>query len=359
MTDARRSLATSERWQRSVRLCARFGVVGLLVGLIATCAARGQAAESSKSRQTVIVVLGTPGSTEYAKMFRQWADQWQAAAEKAGAEFALLGADATSDKGQKNDAAAKDDRTRLEQLLAAEAERSDVDALWIILIGHGSFDGETAKFNLRGPDVSTAELALWLAPIKTSLALIDCSSASAPLINAASAPGRVIVAATKSGFEQNLSRFGQYLAAAIADPRADLDKDEQVSLLEAHLTACRDLTEFYEGEGRLASEHPLIDDNGDGMGTPAAWFRGLRATQRAKAGASLDGLRAGQLHLVPSDREAHMPREARERRDELERSIAMLRDEKTELGEDAYYRQLEPLLVELAHIYFDGDSGAQ
>lgn len=283
-------------------------------------------------------------------MFHQWSDQWQAAATKAGAEFTLIGGDANV---AEDATGAADDRTRLEKLLADQAARIDRDLLWIVLIGHGTFDGEAAKFNFRGPDASVKELTAWLAPIKTPLALIDCSSSSAPLINAASGPGRVIVAATKSGFEQNFARFGQYLAAALIDPRADLDKDDQVSLLESYLTACRDLTEFYESDGRLATEHPLIDDNGDGLGTPAAWFHGLRATQRAKEGASLDGLRAGQLHLVPSDREGRMPREARERRDALELSIAALRDRKATLGDDAYYQQLDSLLMELAHIYVD------
>ena len=48
---------------------------------------------------------------------------------------------------------------------------------------------------------------------------------------------KVIITAAKSGHELNFARYGQYLAEAIADPRADLDKDGQVSLLEAFLTA--------------------------------------------------------------------------------------------------------------------------
>ena len=172
-----------------------------------------------------------------------------------------------------------------------------------MFIGHGTYDGHAAKFNLRGPDLSAEELAEWLAPMKRPIAVIQCASASAPFINRLAGENRVVITATKSGDEQNFARFGQYMSAAIADPRADLDKDGQVSLLEAYLTACRQVDEFYEQEARLATEHALLDDNGDGLGTPAAWFRGLRATQRAKDGASLDGTRAHQFHLVASDRE--------------------------------------------------------
>jgi hypothetical protein len=304
----------------------------------------------SHSRQTVIVVLGAPGADEYAPQFLAWAERWRQAAEKGAAQFALIG-----DKGAADEV---NDRTRLQQLLAEQAQHADIDLVWLILIGHGSYDGQTAKFNLRGSDVTAEELTAWLAPITAPLALIDCTSASAPLLNVASAANRVVITATKSGYELNFARFGEYLAAAIDDPQADLDKDDQTSLLEAHLTACRGVAEFYESEARLATEHALLDDNGDGLGTPSAWFRGLRATQRAEESAALDGLRAHQIHLVPSDRESQMPREVRRRRDELELSIAALQAEKETLGDDAYYQRLEPLMLELARLYAELDADA-
>jgi hypothetical protein len=34
------------------------------------------------------------------------------------------------------------------------------------------------------------------------------------------------------------------------------------------------VAEFYEADGRLATEHALLDDNGDSLGTPADFFRG-------------------------------------------------------------------------------------
>jgi hypothetical protein len=322
-------------------------VAALYVGSVAPCSARDgetTAVETStvQAGPAVVVVIGAPGSDEYEAEYRAWSEKWRAAADAGEAAFTLIG---------EGPSVETNDREQLAKLLAERAKQKDADVLWLVLIGHGSFDGATAKFNLRGPDVTVDELAKWLAPLKSPVALIDCSSASAPLVNAASAPERIVIAATKSGFELNFARFGKYLAEAINDPRADLDKDDQTSLLEAYLTACRGVTEFYEGEQRLASEHALLDDNGDGLGTPAAWFRGLRATQSAKEGAALDGLRAHQLHLVPSDREARMPRDVRARRDELEQAIAALREEAAKLGDDEYYRRLEPLMLELARLY--------
>jgi hypothetical protein len=102
-----------------------------------------------------------------------------------------------------------------------------------------------------------------------------------------------------------------------------------------------------------------LDDNGDGLGTPADWFRGLRATQRAKDGAALDGTRAHQLHLIASDYERQLPPEIRRRRDELELKIAALREEKQKLGEKEYYDKLEKLMIELARVYDGIESATQ
>jgi hypothetical protein len=293
------------------------------------------------SKPAVIVVIGAPGADEYSPQFQEWSERWRIAAKKGGADFKVVG-----------DAEAGDasDREHLQKLLA-DAAGDEKSPLWLVLIGHGTFDARSAKFNLRGPDVEAAELGEWLKPLKRPVAVINCASASAPFINKLSGENRVVISATKSGDEQNFARFGKYISSAIADPESDLDKDGQVSLLEAYLTACRQVAEFYEQGARLATEHALLDDNGDGLGTPAAWFRGLRATQPAKDGATLDGTRAHQWHLIASNREQHMPAELRERRDLLELKIATLRADREHMKEDDYYRVLEPLMIELARLY--------
>ena len=103
--------------------------------------------------------------------------------------------------------------------------------------------------SICGADLSDVELAEWLAPVKRPVVVINCASASGPFLNRLSGNDRVVVTATKSGHETNFARFGQYLAEAIADPHADLDKDGQVSLLEAFLTA--------QQPGRGVLSHPF------------------------------------------------------------------------------------------------------
>jgi hypothetical protein len=313
--------------------------------VVALLAVRSALAQESAppTKAKVIVVVGAEGAAEFGERFRAWGERWRAAAEKGGAEVELLGIAAGSEPS---------DRDRLKGLLEKEQAASEAAApLWLVLIGHGTFDGQVAKFNLRGPDVSANELGDWVAPLKRPLVVINCASGSAPFINRLAGKNRIVATATRSGTELNYAHFGEFLANSIDDLTADLDKDAQVSLLEAFLTASRRLQEFYSQESRLATEHPLLDDNGDGLGTPPDWFRGLRAAQRPKEGALPDGTRAHQLHLVASEKELQLPLETRQRRDAVELELAALREKKGTLSEEDYFARLEPLMVELAKIY--------
>lgn len=299
------------------------------------------AADTKVSDTRVIVVVGAEGTAEYGRQFQEWAGRWEAAAKLGTAAFTAIGLEPLS---------AVTDYDLLKQKISQLAGPSQ-GATWLILIGHGTFDGKVARFNLRGPDVKLSELAEWLAPVEYPLAVVNCASSSGPILNELSGPNRVIIAATKSGHEYNFSRFGDYLSAAIADPQADLDKDEQTSLLEAFLLASSRVREFYAADGRLMTEHALLDDNGDRLGTPADFFQGVRATKSARNGAAVDGQRASQWNLVRSRQEADMPANVRARRDQLEQDLATARQQKSQLSEDEYLKLVEPLLIELAELY--------
>ena len=295
----------------------------------------------TNEQRSLVLVIGAAGEPEYGEQFSASADLWKLAALKGGLQTTVVGEDKENPEN---------DLARLLTVLTNEVAKPSGE-LWLVFIGHGTFDGRSAKFNLRGPDISADDLAAVLKPCKRPLAVIQCASASGPFINALSGPGRVIIAATRSGYEVNATRFGGYLAQAIADPTADLDKDGQTSLLEAFLFASRQVEQFYREAGRLATEHALLDDNGDGLGTPADWFRGLRAIKTAADGKSVDGVRAHQLNLVRSEIEQELSPEVRARRDELEKKLSELRSRKGDLKADDYYNQLERILVETARLY--------
>lgn len=313
----------------------------LVLGLLMAGLLPGVCPAQTNEARSLVLVIGAAGEPEYGAQFAAWADLWKQAAARGGLQTTVIGADPEHPEL---------DRTRLLAALTNEVARPNGE-LWLVFLGHGTYDGRTAKFNLRGPDISAGDLAAALQPSRRPLAIIDCASASGPFIHALSGPGRVIVTATRSGYEVNATRFGSYLAKAIADPSADLDKDGQTSLLEAFLLASREVAQFYKEAGRLATEHALLDDNGDGLGTPADWFRGVRAVKTAAGGKAVDGVRAQQFVLVRSAAEDKLAPADRARRDELEVQLAKLRARKAGMPEAEYYQQLKGMLLEIARLY--------
>jgi len=288
----------------------------------------------------LVLVVGAPGAPEHETNMVKQAGLWAALADRAGATFAQIGSENSGPETT---------RDRLRQTLAAQAAGNS-SGLWLVLIGHGTFDGKEARFNLRGPDLTATELAEWLEPVQRPLVVINTASASAPFLSKLSGTNRVLITATRSGHEQNLTRFGLFLAESFHAGGIDLDQDGQVSLLEAFLTASRRVAEFYKTEGRLATEHALLDDNGDGRGTEADWFRGLRAVKKPDGGRAVDGARAHQVHLVLSPEEQALPPTLRARRDALELEVFRLRESKSEMAESDYLNRLEVLLLDLARL---------
>ena len=319
---------------------------------------------ATADQPTLIIVQGASGQEEYGKAFSVWRDRWIASGKRGQAQTLVIGDD------QKTNS-----KSQLKQLLTKQDNQHQTQPLWLVFLGHGTFDGTTAKFNLKGPDVSATELANWLEPIRRPIVFINCSSSSAPFLtiakeHAAAQANRpsteasqlvrcIAITATKSGHEMNFSRFGDFLSASIADPKADIDKDGQTSLLEAYLLASQRTQAFYDTDNRLATEQALLDDNGDGFGTPAAFFKGVRAVKKAENSASLDRLTSHQIHLVPSERERNMPPAIKAKRNALERKLEVLRQKRNALGDDSYFKLVEPIAYELAKLYDLLDSKTQ
>lgn len=351
-----------------------------LVASPATTTVLSGPAEATGDRPTLLVVVGAAGEPEFGRDFARQTELWHAIADQAGAPITFIGPDPRPAEPDPDRPGAADtrppepflppasdlpapaarfadphtpDSTDLDRLRLALTAACPTGAapLWLVLIGHGTFDGREARFNLRGPDLTATQLSEWVTRFERPLIVINTTSASAPFLPRLSGRDRVVITATRSGYEQNYARFGLYLAEALLDPASDLDQDGQTSLLEAFLAASNRIVEFYRTEGRLVTEHALLDDNGDGLGTPADWFRGVRAVRRAAEGAPVDGIRAHQFHLLPSAAEQALPLEVRARRDALEREILHLREQKDRLPADNYYQQLERLLIELARLY--------
>jgi hypothetical protein len=232
-------------------------------------------------------------------------------------------------------------RTRFGDL-ARQAKNTDT--LVVMLIGHGTYDGAEYKFNLQGPDISATELSALMDRVPAQRQLIvNTTECSGGAIEHLHRPGRIVVAATRTGTERNATVFARYWAEAMREPSADTDKNEAVSALEAFRYAQQKTTDYFETNKRLASEHSVIEDTGKGTG------------ERTATGENGQGKLAGSFTVVRLGANAAAARDPAkrpllDRKEQIEQTIEKLKFEKAALPADEYKRQLTQLLLELAHI---------
>ena len=216
------------------------------------------------------------------------------------------------------------------------------DDLFILLIGHGSATDAGARLNIPGPDLRADMLRDALEEIGARYTVVvNGASSSAPFIEALSGPGRVIVTATKSGAERLSTVFPEHLLAALKAKAGDLDKDGRISVLESFVYARNKTSEWYAGEGLLATEHPLLDDNGDGRGT------------REPGPGGTDGMLAGRVYFGRRSTAAVKSGSPEERAlqdgmEALRWQIDELKARKDQVDPGEYTARMEELLIELA-----------
>src|SRR6202000_2612805 len=120
-------------------------------------------------------------------------------------------------------------------------------------------------FDLLGPDITGEQLAEACNHIASRRQLIvNTTRASGGSVTALQRQGRAVIAATKSGTEKNATVFARYWVEALQDPRADVNKNESISALEAFQYATAKTAAFYESQKRLATEHAVFADTDAG-----------------------------------------------------------------------------------------------
>jgi hypothetical protein len=322
-------------------------VLILLMAIANVSSSFGQSSPNSTSVQSqatadhgkyAVIINGASGEPAYAKQFQQWTAALQAA---------LLGRfgfakDRVKLLTEKPDAASAP-ATAEEVKRTFASLRTQLDAesvLFVFLIGHGSFDKE-AKFNLVGPDLSAADYNKLLADLPTHrIVVFNMASASGEFIKPLAANGRVIVTATRNGQENNATRFTEYFLAALKAGDADADQDGHISVLEAFNYANRLTAEFYTRAGRLATEHALLEDNGDGVG---------HVKMEGGDGLLARTIYIDSLSVAQASANAAVAKLMRDR-NRLEGEIAQLIGRKSSLPEADYEKELERLFIELAKV---------
>lgn len=303
----------------------RPAIIAALKGCAMTVTLLCLFASPALAQQThLLVITGVPGDEEHEQKFKKWATTVVDAAKK---KEQLPDANITTVSGA---GATKDAIDKAVTAIAARAKPND--NVIVLLIGHGSFNGQTAAFNIMGPDLTAPEWAKLMSKFSAQhVAFINTSSSSGAFLQPMAAPGRVVITATKTGGEKMDTSFPEFFVDAFADDAADRDRNGHVSVLEAFEYAKTKVTQAYQQKGNLLTEHATMDDGGEGR-LAATMFLGIGRGDVA-------------LNVDTNDPEV---RALVEQRDTIERDIAALKLMKATMDEAKYDAQMEKLLTDLA-----------
>lgn len=215
-----------------------------------------------------VIVSGASGGEKYAEQMRDWREGLRGAlVDRYGfkAEHVRQLVDEAATTGEKGSA----ENVRR---LFAEIKKGGAkdDFVLLILLGHGTYDGDAAKFNLVGPDLTAKDWTDILAGVQGRLAVVNTTEASFPFLESLTARGRVVITATDSAAQKYATVFPDYFVKAMREASTDLDKNGRTSIYEVFASASDAVKKHYEQKGQLATERAVIDDNGDGKGREAS-----------------------------------------------------------------------------------------
>jgi hypothetical protein len=306
----------------------------LLVTAIVTIAA----ASASAQGRYALIVAGASGGQEYAQQYAKWTDELsKVLAGQMKLEPAAI--TALTDTPQPDAAATAANVRKAIAKLRGVVGREDI--VLIVLIGHGTFDGAEAKFNLVGPDLESTEWAGLLGAIAGRIVVVNTTSASFPFIERLAGPRRVVITATDSAAQRFDTVFPEYFIKSFQQDGSDIDKNGRVSIWEAFTAAASGVRRHYQQRGQLATERPLLDDNGDGVGKDA--------TDPGE-----DGALASRIYLdeavpgaAPTD---PVLVKLLQRKTALEANVEELRIRRTFMPAAEYAQEFERLMIELAQV---------
>ena len=308
-------------------------LLALLVLVIATPSVPAEASE-----RYALIVTGAHGEPGYADQYSRWRQSTVTALlEKLAFDETRI---TTLFEG--GDAAHEASAANVRRMLATFKSRlSADDVLFVFLIGHGSFDGVEAKFNLVGPDLTSADWSSLLKPIAGRVVMVDSTASSFPFIEHLSGPRRIVITATDSAAQRFDTVFPEFFIRALTDAAADIDKNGRVSVWEAFTAASMGVRRYYTQRGQLATERALLDDDGDGVG-------------REAGGDGKDGSASSRLYFdleiagsAPTD---EVLLGLLQKRAALQIDADDLKQRRQLMTPDEYAQEFEKLMLELARV---------
>ena len=332
------------RWNEKAAMPARIVRLVLFAGL--ACFAFPRMARAGE--RYALIVTGASGGDAYAQKYAKWRASF---VDTLRGKFhyepqrliVLADVAARPGSGQADQGVLPATRENVRAALTDLRKRmTKDDQLLVLLIGHGtSLDGDEAKFNLVGPDLSAGEWSELLRPLPGRLVFVNTTAASFPFLRKLAAKGHLVLTATDTAAQQFETVFAEFFIKAFDDPAADLDRNNRVSMWEAFTYASAGVRQWFEQKGQLPTERPLLDDTGAGVG-------------REAQNPGTDGAIARVTYLEP-DVALTLPADTAlaglmRRRAELETLLEELKARKESAPPDQYDADLEKLLVEIARL---------
>jgi len=278
---------------------------------------------------SALILRGVAGDPEHEQKFEKWtAGTAKALVDKFG--FSADRVIVLTDK--------KTAQAEIQKAFATlKQQLKPLDTFFLFFIGHGSGEDGQYKFNISGPDYTADDYNKLLGTLNVGrIVIVAATPASGASLDKFAGKNRVVITATRSGQEGNDIVFYDYFLEALQGTAADEDKDQKVSVWEAFKYAVAGTERFYKEEGRLATEHPQISDNG---------------TEKTDAKAKEPPLVARSTSfvvdrpIVSSDPKIQA---LLNQRKELEQKIEALRINKNSIPAPEYDKQLDELLLQLA-----------
>jgi hypothetical protein len=326
----------------------RSSIRSVAAAAIAVVCLLATAAGAAAGDRYVLIVAGASGGPEYAEQYTRWSAELVSVLSgrmKIPADRIAVLSD-TPDRARAATAG-----NVHQQIAAVRRTMTRDDLLLVVLIGHGTFDGIDAKFNLVGSDLESAQWADLIAGLPGQVVIVNTSSASFPFLEKLAGQRRIVIAATDSVAQRFDTVFPEYFIKAFQGDAADIDKNNRISIWEAFSSATNEVRRHYQRRGQLTTERALIDDNGDGIGHEAA---GRGPAGRDGAGREEDGSAASHVYLdeplpgaAPTDEVLVKLLQARAA---LEGEFEDLKIRRRFLPPAEYQKEFERLMIELARV---------
>lgn len=217
------------------------------------------------------------------------------------------------------------------------------DVALVVLLGHGTYDGDQAKFNLVGPDLTAGDWAVMLGALPGRVVVVNTTESSAPFLAALAAKDRVVITATDTPAQKYATVFPEYFAKALADAGSDLDKDGKTSIWEVFAATSGAVARHYGERAQLVTERAVLSDAGEKTGVQA----------------SATGPQGGMARALYLDRDVAAETASPEVQALIARRRALEADAQAHLqkkaGSDpaAWSAEFERLMIELARVSRD------